>query len=155
MLAFLPEKKHVPECVPNILPCRINHNGRVNSAKRYWAPVAAKNSRSVSYFRGRKLYGRTGRLPSGYVGVVLTPTRKKLCQEKQQVSIKQNYREDDEEFGVAVVDKNATFEDFVIWGYRVLLDNVTDPYAQGTEEWIGIAEQIHTYGSKIARNKMS
>lgn len=39
MHAIQPKQSHdADKCTPNILPCRINHNGPVNASKRYWAP---------------------------------------------------------------------------------------------------------------------
>lgn len=33
-------KTTTDQCTPNILPCRIHHDGPVDSFQRYWTPVA-------------------------------------------------------------------------------------------------------------------
>lgn len=38
MLAIQPAKDHSGARTPNVLPCRINHNGPVNASERYWQP---------------------------------------------------------------------------------------------------------------------
>jgi len=38
MLTIERSKKHRGKCTPNVLPCRINHNGPVDASKRYWNP---------------------------------------------------------------------------------------------------------------------
>lgn len=55
--------------IPNILPCRIHHDGLVESVDRYWAPVHEKDNTQTAYFRGRKLRGRRVVLPEGYQGM--------------------------------------------------------------------------------------
>lgn len=53
---------------PNILPCAIKHNGPVQASERYWNPEVDENGKQTAYFRGRKLQGRTVKLPAGYQG---------------------------------------------------------------------------------------
>lgn len=78
-------------CTPNILPCRIHHDGPVEVSERYWNPVKDDNGKTeiqftrsfllsltsisinagngqAAYFRGRKLRGRRVELPEGYEG---------------------------------------------------------------------------------------
>ena len=57
------------KCSPNVLPCRINHDGPVNAAKRYWDPTTEADGTKTAYFRGRKLRGKTIQLPEGYRGL--------------------------------------------------------------------------------------
>jgi ribonuclease H2 subunit C len=38
MLAFGKSTGDSRQCIPNVLPCRINHNGPVNASERYWLP---------------------------------------------------------------------------------------------------------------------
>jgi len=53
---------------PNILPCRINHDGPVNAHARYWSPKTEPDGTRTTYVRGRQLRGRVMRLPKGYSG---------------------------------------------------------------------------------------
>jgi len=39
MLAIEKSKSHKGKCTPNVLPCRINHNGAVDASRRYWNPT--------------------------------------------------------------------------------------------------------------------
>lgn len=45
MLAIEKSKSHKGKCTPNILPCRINHNGPVHASKRYWNPITTPGKR--------------------------------------------------------------------------------------------------------------
>jgi ribonuclease H2 subunit C len=38
MLAIQSSKHSQGKCTPNILPCRVQHNGPVNASKRFWNP---------------------------------------------------------------------------------------------------------------------
>lgn len=85
-------EKLMENCTPNILPCRIHHDGFVGSLERFWDPVSdEKGKRCVkhtesffpqssaniqvderlqtAYFRGRRLRGRRVVIPEGYQGM--------------------------------------------------------------------------------------
>lgn len=89
MLALQQAKRPLDKCSPNILPCRINYNGHSKVTKRFWSPslekgtVPTKRTKArvinhhaetapdktrTAYFRGRRLRGRTVKLPEGYEG---------------------------------------------------------------------------------------
>lgn len=53
----------------NVLPCRINHNGSVNSHARFWHPQRDELDHPVSHLRGRRLQGREVTIPTGYRGL--------------------------------------------------------------------------------------
>lgn len=38
----LPQAGASAKCTPNLLPCRINHDGPVNASTEYWAPETDK-----------------------------------------------------------------------------------------------------------------
>jgi hypothetical protein len=84
MLAIQKSKIEAQKCTPNLLPCKINHDGPVNASERYWKPevedgrnipemrdytllIIADGSRTA-YFRGRKLEGKVIKVPEGYRG---------------------------------------------------------------------------------------
>lgn len=39
----------------------------------------------------------------------------------------------------------AGFHEVVVWGHESLADTATDPYVRSMEEWVQVAEKIHTY----------
>lgn len=39
MLAVQKSAKQLNKCHPNLLPCKINHNGSVDASDRYWKPL--------------------------------------------------------------------------------------------------------------------
>ena len=73
-------------CTPNILPCRIHHDGPIQLSDRYWAPssdeqrttqnkpyiftrnLMISETSHTAHFRGRKLRGRRVAIPEGYQG---------------------------------------------------------------------------------------
>ena len=68
MLAFSQSSSSLSKVTPNVLPCRINHNGSADLSKRHWnVEVDAKGTRTA-YFRGRKLAGAHVSVPKGYEG---------------------------------------------------------------------------------------
>ena len=68
MLAIQKPKIATQTCTPNILPCKIHHNGPVNASSRHWDPKTSHNGKEEAYFRGRRLQGHTVKLPDGYQG---------------------------------------------------------------------------------------
>lgn len=91
------QDESIVQYTPNIIPCRVHHDGPVDSLDRYWMPVEdekgtfdpklntlspwnseqSKTKRTPQYldntqtvhFRGRKLRGRRVALPDGYQGM--------------------------------------------------------------------------------------
>jgi ribonuclease H2 subunit C len=47
MLAIRSAKSKSEPCVPNVLPCRVNHNGPMKVTKRYWQPEKTEGKRMV------------------------------------------------------------------------------------------------------------
>jgi ribonuclease H2 subunit C len=90
MLAIQNPKKELQKCKPNLLPCKINHDGPVNATERYWKPEVGHGTKQhtrrvnrfitdftadgsrTAYFRGRKLEGREIKVPEGYKGVFIS-----------------------------------------------------------------------------------
>ncbi|KAH8434819.1 ribonuclease H2 subunit C [Aspergillus melleus] len=128
-------------CTPNILPCRIHHDGPVKSLKRYWEPVSDEKDENLqtAYFRGRKLRGRRVAIPEGYEGVVAMPTERVLPPTRKEV-------EDEEaepEEPVKIIEKQATFDEFVVWDHEVV-PAADDTYVKGVEEWVKLAQVMHS-----------
>ncbi|EKD18326.1 uncharacterized protein L3040_004719 [Drepanopeziza brunnea f. sp. 'multigermtubi'] len=154
MLALEKSESHRGKCCPNVLPCRINHNGAVNTAKRYWNPTSQPDGKRVAYFRGRKLHGKTLTLPENYRGVVVSTTERVLPQEtpggEEQGDEPEGEREEEPE--VKILEEQSGFQEMVVWGHEVLPDGTADPYVRGVEEWIGFAEQIHSYDEVVKKS---
>lgn len=69
MLSIQRKDAQVGRCSPNVLPCKIVHNGPINAARRHWAPEQRADGKSVAYFRGRELHGKIIEVPNGYRGI--------------------------------------------------------------------------------------
>ncbi|MCJ1366136.1 3'-5' exonuclease [Acarospora aff. strigata] len=138
-------------CTPNVLPCRVHHNGPVNATERYWSPSTGDDGKQVAYFRGRKLHGRCVQIPDGYRGVVLKSTDRTVSQGGIQGEISQadkvvsaeHEEDEDEDEAINVIEEQASFDKVVLWGHESTPDG-NDPYAKGIEEWISFAETMHS-----------
>ncbi|KAL2853429.1 ribonuclease H2 non-catalytic subunit-domain-containing protein [Aspergillus pseudoustus] len=132
---------------PNILPCRIHHDGPVGPLDRYWTPVADEKDKNLqtAYFRGRRLRGRRVQIPEGYEGIVATHTDRELPMTTQNNANDTEVEEVDgeREEPVKVLEKQATFGDFVVWGHETIPAS-DDPFVKGVEEWVKFAEAMHT-----------
>lgn len=168
---------------PNLLPCTIHHNGPVPTSARYWSPTTntaltdepsdmsagrrggRKAETKTSYFRGRKLLGRTVRVPTGYTGLVLQKTSKALPV-KPEVPTAEELRaleegdmngDDeemlgggrDEEVEVKMLEQQAEFDEMIIWGHEAPPDGAEDVYVRGVEEWVAFAEAVGVQSSNI------
>ena len=84
--------------------------------------------------------------------MVITSTDRVLPREEEEVQAQTDGtdgegQEDDEDEEsqpeVKIAEEMAEFEDIMVWGHEALQDG-TDPYIKGIEEWIKFAEQVHT-----------
>ncbi|GAB7356663.1 hypothetical protein MBLNU459_g7379t1 [Dothideomycetes sp. NU459] len=140
-------------CNPNILPCKIAHNGPVNAARRHWAPQRQPDGKTAAYFRGRELHGKVIDVPNGYKGVVVEKTARTLPAPDARHSGldgRDEAEEDDEECSeyVGVMQELASFKEFTVWGHESVPANVEDSYTKGIEEWMGFAQSMHSYDEK-------
>ncbi|KAL4874125.1 hypothetical protein BDV12DRAFT_159134 [Aspergillus spectabilis] len=128
-------------CTPNILPCRIHHDGPVKSLNRYWTPIADEKDKDLqtAYFRGRKLRGRRVQIPEGYEGVVAAHTDREIPSTDNGSVSEEGERDEP----VKILEKQATFGDYVVWGHETI-PPVDDPFVKGVEEWVKFAEAMHT-----------
>lgn len=146
---------------PNLLPCTIHHSGPIQTPARYWSPTPTTTNDNkitkTSYLRGRKLRGRTLRLPANYTGLVLQKTDKVLPTTHTQMGGKApsaealRAMEEDEcagregEVEVKMVERRAEFGEVVVWGHESVPE-ADDVYVRGVEEWIGFAEAVSCAG---------
>ncbi|KZL71602.1 ribonuclease H1/H2 small subunit [Colletotrichum tofieldiae] len=135
------------KAVANLLPCRIHHDGPVGDATSFWNPIQSEDGKPVAYFRGRKLHGTTVKLPEHYQGVVMEKSDKV---ETQQLEGDGEEAEGDlVELGT--MDVKAEFDEMVIWGHESSAEAASDPYVRSIEEWLTVAESIHSYPSPEAK----
>ncbi|KAL2814065.1 ribonuclease H2 subunit C [Aspergillus cavernicola] len=136
------EPKSSKNCTPNILPCRIHHDGPVNSLDRYWTPVSDEKDKNLqtAYFRGRKLRGRWVQIPEGYEGVVASHTDREMPGTTDNASVSGEDAEQEEP--VKILEKQATFGGYVVWGHE-MIPAADDPFVKGVEEWVKFAEAMH------------
>ncbi|WEW57780.1 hypothetical protein PRK78_003247 [Emydomyces testavorans] len=160
MFALRPSEKSTSSLLPNILPCRIHHDGAVNVSLRHWSPVTDEKNPDLAtaYFRGRKLRGRRVTLPKGYHGVVALPTEKKLSPPEQNSATDAsdhnnvNTRDDDEENDgddgdveplPMILETQGTFSHLMVWEHETV-PSADDSFVKGINEWIRFAEAMHS-----------
>ncbi|EED21965.1 conserved hypothetical protein [Talaromyces stipitatus ATCC 10500] len=122
-------------CTPNILPCRIHYDGPIDTSKRHWHAINdEKEDKQTAYFRGRKLQGRTVQLPEAYQGVVAFPTDRMVPAANREGAVPEE--------PVKILESQATFDQFVVWGHENL-PAADDTFVKGVNEWIKLAEAMH------------
>ncbi|KAL8689368.1 MAG: hypothetical protein Q9218_004946 [Villophora microphyllina] len=138
---------------PNLLPCRIHHDGSVNALSRYWEPQNDKDGYPEAYVRGRKLKGRKVKLPEGYRGVIVKDGPKEVDPQQQRRNAErlrrrdeQNVDEDEdgdeEEEELQIMEEVGEFDEVVVWGHERTVEG-DDEVVRGMEEWIRFAEAMH------------
>ncbi|KAK3687239.1 ribonuclease H2 non-catalytic subunit-domain-containing protein [Podospora appendiculata] len=143
ILALTPPQND-KKSTPHLLPCRVHLDAPVAQVQSFWEPRQAEDGTSTAYFRGRKLCGKTVKLPDGYRGVVAA---------KADDDSTRRDPEDDEKPETGSLQVEAEFDDMVIWNHEVAPDVAADPYVRGMEEWLALADQIHSYPAAAAAEK--
>ena len=162
MLRFSKPKDGVQkQCTPNILPCRIHHDGPVDASPRYWAPETAKGQFSIAsrlrtpircsyitdgkpeaYFRGRKLKGLEIDVPQGYTGVIVQEIGKeKMAVQNIHMADLDGDEGDEEQEEVTMLNEVGSFDKVVIWNHESMVDG-DDAFVKGLGEWIGFAQAV-------------
>ncbi|KAH8750745.1 ribonuclease H2, subunit C [Diaporthe sp. PMI_573] len=136
------------KATPNVLPCRIQHDGPITEADSYWKPSQEPDDKRVAYFRGRKLHGKALRVPEGYRGVVVDKTEPPKPQAPRPDEPEVVDLEAEDEMPLGALETKAEFDEIVIWGHESVADTSSDPYVRGVEEWMEVAEKIHSYEEK-------
>ncbi|KAI1487708.1 ribonuclease H2, subunit C [Biscogniauxia mediterranea] len=131
----------------HLLPCRIHYDGDVNPSDTFWNPSQSEDGTKTAYFRGRKLDGKTFKLPEGYYGTVAEKSDPKPEQRGgDEMTDDVEIQEDpNDQLEVGDMHGKAVFDEITIWGHETSADASEDPYIRGMEEWITFAEQIHSY----------
>ncbi|KAF9881619.1 ribonuclease h2 subunit c [Colletotrichum karsti] len=138
------------KAVANLLPCRIHHDGSVGEINSsFWNPTKTDDGKNVAYFRGRKLHGTTVKLPEQYKGVVMEKSDKV---ENRRHEVDEEVEQEEERVDVGAMDIKTEFDEMVVWGHEASAEAGSDPYVRSIEEWLSIAEQIHSYPSPETKN---
>lgn len=101
------------------------------------------DEKHVVNFRGRKLQGKTVRVPEGYTGVVVQLPDK----EEEVETVKKAFRvddnsESDDQVAETEARKMAGFDEIMIWEHGQMPDASSDPYMKGMQEWIAFAQTV-------------
>lgn len=143
-----PKGSSCDKATPNVLPCRIQHDGPVTEVDSYWSPSQEPDGKRVAYFRGRKLHGRALRVPDGYRGVVVDKTEPPRPDAPRPDEPEVVDLEGGDEMPLGALETKAEFDEIVIWGHESVADTPSDPFVRGVEEWIKVADKIHSYEAK-------
>ncbi|KAL9136021.1 MAG: hypothetical protein Q9175_002759 [Cornicularia normoerica] len=148
MLKFSKSDDRVQKlCTPNILPCRIHHEGPIDASPRYWAPETAKDGKLEAYFRGRKLRGQEIDVPQGYRGVVVQEAGKERTAFRTTDRGGLEVEGDEELEEDTVLNEIGSFEKVIIWNHESMVDG-DDAFVKGLSEWIGFAQVMHAPGEE-------
>ncbi|KAH7171516.1 ribonuclease H2 non-catalytic subunit-domain-containing protein [Dactylonectria macrodidyma] len=131
-----------PKVMANILPCRIHHNGPVEPVSAYWAPTSTDDGTKTAYFRGRKLQGKSIKLPAQYRGIVVQKTKDDALPAAEPVDLVEG---EDPPEQVGAMKVIAEFDEMVVWDHGNVNDSTGDPYIRSMEEWLQVANQIHSF----------
>ena len=85
------------------------------------------------------------KLPDGYRGVIAEKNETEPAQKSGIPSDVIDLENDEEPEVGGNLEARAEFDEFVIWGHEATADASADPYVRGIQEWVGLAEQIHSY----------
>ncbi|KAI6369280.1 hypothetical protein MCOR25_004461 [Pyricularia grisea] len=129
----------------DLLPCTIHHDGPVDQVQSYWKPTESQDGRKTAFFRGRKLHGKTIKVPEGYKGIVVERGPDDEPAESRPDEPVTIDVDTEEKVATTTLDTKAEFEEMVIWGHESTADASSDPYVRGVEEWVNLAEQVHSY----------
>ncbi|KAL1842135.1 hypothetical protein VTJ49DRAFT_6014 [Mycothermus thermophilus] len=148
-----------PKTTPHLLPCRVHHDGPVEPVESFWDPKPSPDgTASTAYFRGRKLCGKSIKLPEGYRGVVAVRTPEAPIDASAAEVIDLEVAESDGGMPAAQgsLQVQAGFDEMMIWGHDVAVDSAdagggaTDPYLRAVGEWLAVSERIHSYATPDA-----
>ena len=96
----------------------------------------------LAYFRGRKLHGKTVKLPEQCRGVVVERRQDKEQQPAAEEPVVVVDDDEAEKEPVGTMQVTAEFDEMVIWGHETVADATGDPYIRSMEEWLQVAGQV-------------
>lgn len=101
--------------------------------------IEADGSR-ISYFRGRKLHGKTVTLPDEYYGLVVELAAEE--NERPNNALQDDEEEDSHGPDTATMKATAEFDKVIVWGHESLADSHEDPFVRSMEEWLQVADKV-------------
>ncbi|KAH8130213.1 hypothetical protein ACSS6W_005423 [Trichoderma asperelloides] len=153
MLEIRKDEATTSQGIVNVLPCRVHHTGSIEPSSAYWNPTEDENETRTAYLRGRKLQGKTASLPANYRGVVLQRKDDEPSPAEQpDVMIVGEDGEDESAPRVGTMHTVTEFDKMVVWSHDALADASSDPYLRGVEEWLQVANSIHSYSTEDGEN---
>lgn len=96
----------------------------------------------LAYFRGRKLHGKSVKLPEQCRGVVVERRQDKEQQPAAEEPVVVVDDDEAEKEPVGTMQVTAEFDEMVIWGHETVADATGDPYIRSMEEWLQVAGQV-------------
>ena len=160
------ENRFQKRCTPNILPCRIHHDGPVDASPRYWAPETAKgqsplgflwhwvkrpthssvtDGKPEAYFRGRRLRGQELEVPQGYRGVIVKEAGKEKAGphniEQGEVEGEEWEEREEEQEEITLLNEVGSFDKLLIWNHESVVEG-DDAFVKGLCEWMSLAEAV-------------
>lgn len=110
------------------------------------AHTVTDGKQNIAYLRGRKLYGKTVKLPQGYYGAVASRQKEKKDDDRptheDETSLGDNDGDSEQATPMAALRSEGVFDEFVVWGHESVADASADAHVRGIEEWIGFAEKV-------------
>lgn len=97
---------------------------------------------SVAFFRGRRLEGKTLKLPDEYRGVLLEREEKTETKNGTEQQVEVVDLEADEEDEAEKMQTVREFDEVVVWGHETIADTEDDPYVRSIEEWLQLSDQV-------------
>lgn len=98
---------------------------------------------SEAYFRGRKLKGRSLKVPEGYKGIIIKEAAKEddgAEDARRQNQEGEGDNEEDEEKDTEL-HEIGSFDEVMLWGHESMVEE-DDAFSKGMGEWIGFAEAV-------------
>lgn len=94
----------------------------------------------TAHLRGRKLHGKTLKIPLEYRGILVQkedgPTTKEVDNVEDGQQETPNGAQEDK------LEAVGEFQDLVIWGHESVADTTSDHYVRGIGEWIEVSRKV-------------
>lgn len=138
----------------HVLPCHIAHDGP-SGVSDFFHTASHPEDETVliSYFRGRRLLGRTQSLPEKYTGngcIIISSKVGHVFLEKDSGARvdRARYGEDDdedEEIETTNWRSGEKFDSLTVWEHQNIPDRGSDHWMRGIEEWAKMAEVVRSH----------
>src|SRR5579862_1200824 len=147
-----------------VLPCHIAYDGPSRVSEFFKPrPNPADENTSISFFRGRKLCGKTVDLPKDYSGIHFIHRSSRTGNVYRTVDTlaqieraRYGEEDDDEDDAVEKVhwQSSECFKTITVWDHHVLPESKQDHWIRGVEEWIVMAAAVITVPTSADKRLM-